>query len=116
MMTFTDFRRLYSEAMEANDIEMYIAERGWQDWMDDDNNPADTLTSIYSMANGGINDIIATSKLSKAAFYRTFAIPERSLFNWVCDNRPAPPYILLLLAYAALNIRWEARHNDTDTD
>ena len=114
MMTFTDFRRLYSEAMEANDVEMYIAERGWQDWMDDDNNPADTLTSIYSMANGGIASIVEASKLNKTDFCRTFTIPRSTFFDWQAGGNNFS-YTLLWLSYAVLNFRLEGR-NDTDTN
>ena len=32
-MTYTLFSRLFREADNYNDVEMYIAERGWQDWI-----------------------------------------------------------------------------------
>lgn len=115
MLIFTDFRRLYSEAMETNNVEMYIAERGWQDWMDDDSDPTDTLTSIYSMANGGITSIVEASKLNKTDFCRTFAIPRSTFFNWQSGGNNFP-YTLLWLSYAVLSLRLEARNNDTGKD
>ena len=33
-MTFKLFRTLYGEALEATDLDHYIMERGWQEWMD----------------------------------------------------------------------------------
>ena len=34
MIDFELFTRLYSEAKQYDDIDLFTSERGWQDWMD----------------------------------------------------------------------------------
>ena len=35
MITYDLFTKLYGEAKTYDSLELYISERGWQDWMDD---------------------------------------------------------------------------------
>lgn len=99
MITFTDFRRLYSEAANT-DIDTFISEHAQK---------ADTLTAIHSMANGGAAAIVETSGLSKAAFCRMFNIPKNSLLSWTSETRQATDYLLLLLAYVVFNLKFETK-------
>ena len=34
-MKFQLYSKLYQEALTYDDVDMYIGERGWQEWMDD---------------------------------------------------------------------------------
>ena len=43
-MDFILFNRLYCEAKEYENLEMFIAERGWQEWMD--NYKIDDITTM----------------------------------------------------------------------
>ena len=56
-MKFELFSRLYDEAMQYKDADMFVAERGWQDWMDeyasrsDANAVSDILFAIHDLAH-----------------------------------------------------------------
>ena len=44
MITYDLFTKLYGEAKTYDSLELYISERGWQDWMDNFN--IETVTAI----------------------------------------------------------------------
>lgn len=99
-MKFELFKELYSEALEDDTtLEYFIAERGWQDWMEeyDTDQVANLLSRIYYLANNPLKD---TREVSRAEFSRQYAIPIRTLENWDTEKRAAPAYVKLLLDYA----------------
>lgn len=62
MIAFDTYRILYTEAKEYEDIDRYIMERGWQDWMDnirDADRIADFLRAVYVISKGGLDGILA---------------------------------------------------------
>lgn len=103
-MKFDLFKILYSEALEESSLEYYIAERGWQEWMDDyeAQDIADILTRIYTLAN---NPIKNTRNISRAEFARKFSIPIRTLEDWDSNKIDRDPvgYIKLLIDFAQFN-------------
>lgn len=104
-MKFELFRALYSEALEYEDFDMYVAERGYQDWMDSYENIADVLKTIYDLAHSTIKQTREGRDIPQAAFGRIFAIPVRSLQNWDAGVRTPPAYIKMLLDYAVFNYK-----------
>lgn len=103
-MKFSLFKLLYTEALEEKDLEYYIAERGWQEWMDDyeAQDIADILTRIYTLANNPLKD---TRNISRAEFSRRYSIPIRTLEAWDSDKIDRDPvgYIKLLIDFAQFN-------------
>lgn len=103
-MKFDLFKELYSEALESGALEVFIAERGWQEWMNEyENEPqriADILTRIYQLANNPLSD---TRAISRAEFSRTYNIPNRTLEDWDWGNRTPPQYVKLLIDFAQFN-------------
>lgn len=104
-MKFTLFRELYSEAIDYKNPEMYIAERGWQDWMEkyignDASEIAGILERIYSLAHMDIGQLRSETKLSASAFSEMFGIPIRTAQSWEYKERRTPVYALLLISYA----------------
>ena len=98
-MKFELFKELYSEALEDTTLEYFIAERGWQDWMDGykTEEVAELLTRIYHLAN---NPLKETRKMSRAEFSRQYNIPIRTLQDWDLGNRNAPEYVKMLIDFA----------------
>lgn len=98
-MKFSLFKQLYSEALEDTTLEFFIAERGWQDWMEDyaPDEVATLLNRIYQLANNSLKD---TREVSRAEFSRRYSIPVRTLEGWDAEERTAPAYVKLLLDYA----------------
>lgn len=115
MMTFADFRRIWESANERTpeQHDLYIAERGWQGWMDefgeeDTSSIIRVLDAIYTMAHGGISAIRSVTGMSQISFSAAYGIPRRSVENWERDSsetreaREAPSYTQMLLGYAVL--------------
>ena len=98
-MKFELFKELYSESLESTTLEFFIAERGWQDWMEEyqPGEAADILSRIYYLAN---NPLKETREVSRAEFSRRYSIPVRTLEGWDAEERTAPAYVKLLLDYA----------------
>lgn len=98
-MKFELFKELYDEAPEIASLELFIAERGWQDWMENytPDEVAKLLSRIYYLANNPLKD---TREVSRAEFSRRYSIPVRTLEGWDAEERTAPAYVKLLLDYA----------------
>lgn len=103
-MKFELFSKLYLEALEYSDIDMYIAERGWQDWMNDFENHGDILERIYELAYMSIREIRESNGLSRAAFSRAYNIPIRTLETWDANISKTPVYVETLIAYTFFGV------------
>lgn len=111
-MTFSDFRRIWESATDyaPEQHDLYIAERGWQGWMDefgeeDTSSIVRVLDAIYTMAHGGIAAIRRITAMNQLDFSAAYGIPRRSVENWERDSsesREAPTYTQMLLGYAVL--------------
>lgn len=101
-MTYKLFLSLYTEALGYVDADMYVAERGWQDWMDE--YPSEKLgplmQEIFFLANSDLKTIREKRGYSRAAFARLFNIPVRSLEDWDAERRKMPDYVKTLICYA----------------
>lgn len=113
-MKFSTFIRLYEEAKRAN-FEMFVAERGWQSWMDpyDPNEIVDILSRIYHLANTPVDEIRKENGWSRPAMSRMYHIPVRTLESWAAGKRETQPYVDALLAYALFN---EGQEEQEDED
>ncbi|HFI0164178.1 TPA: helix-turn-helix domain-containing protein [Streptococcus suis] len=98
-MKFELFNQLYIEALEQSDLEYYITERGWQEWMEsyEAQEIADILSAIYSLANSTLAE---SRESSRAEFARRFDIPVRTLEDWDSGKRVPPVYVKKLIDYA----------------
>lgn len=101
-MTYETYRNLVSDALNAENEEMFIAEQGWADWMDeygeDTDRIAGDMRNIYQVSHMTMLDLLSASGLTKAAFSRRFLIPLRTVENWVSGIRPCPIYVRLMIA------------------
>lgn len=112
MMEYELFARLYQEAAQYGDIDMYIAERGWQDWMDDyvaedsiDASKASAiLKNIFDLSKMTIKDIREQIKPTRAEFCRAYYIPVPTVRDWETENREMADYIKMFIAYTAFVI------------
>lgn len=98
-MKFELFKELYNEALDIASPELFIAERGWQDWMEDyaPDEVVTLLNRIYQFAN---NPLKETRETSRAEFSRQYNIPIRTLQDWDLGNRNAPEYVKMLIDFA----------------
>ena len=99
---FTTFAKLYSEAVESSDVDIFISERGWQEeWMGcfGVTKIVQILQEIYFLAHHNFSEVRKKYGANRTAFSRKYYIPSRSLQEWETGNRTAPVYVTLLLYY-----------------
>ena len=119
-MKFALFAKLYDEAREYSDLDMYIAERGWQEWMDEysspDSNDASEITSIltriYELAHMDLGQLRSEINLSASAFSKLYGIPTRTVQSWEYKERRTPDYALRFISYAIFMDKLECGVNE----
>ena len=100
MIDFELFTRLYSEAKQYDDIDLFTSERGWQDWMDNFSTQEVIfiLNKIYEYSQESLQDIRIKLNYSRVALSRAYYIPLRTLENW--DRKQnMPDYVEVLIKY-----------------
>lgn len=119
-MLYEVFVRLYKEGKEYDNEEMYIAERGWQDWMDRYAGGDDSMTVIallkliYKLSKMTLREM--RGDLSRVEFEQKYKIPSMSLKNWEVGKRKAPEYVQCMIAYVIFNDMWINGNNGKDTN
>ena len=98
-MNFELFNQLYIEALEQSNLEYYIADRGWQEWMEsyEDREIAEILSTIHSLANSSLAE---SRGCSRTEFARRFDIPIRTLEDWDSGKRSGSSYVKKLIDFA----------------
>lgn len=113
-MKFELFSELYNEALQYSDPDMYVSERGWQEWMDEysqDNDVsvvADILHNIYDLSRMDIKQMRASLGLTFKAFSELYSIPSRTVQDWEYGKNKTPDYVRKFVAYTILLRRLES--------
>ena len=120
-MKFELFSKLFEEAKEYSNADMYVAERGWQDWMDEYSNGSDAtvisdilfcIYDIYNLSKMGIKELRSYEKLTFKAFSSKYSIPLRTVQDWEYGNNKTPEYIIKLISYTILQDKLENKHHE----
>lgn len=114
MINFKTYASLYGEAKSYDSIDMFIMERGWQDWMDhvNKNDVAKILTDIYEMSKDNINGILQVSGLNLSSLARKFYVPLITAQKWKAGQRKPPEYTMIMLSYITLIDKYFADMED----
>lgn len=103
-MTAKLFNRLWLDALEQSDKELYIGEYGYPDWFDEISEDASEivqiLENIHDVAHMSVRDMIAKAGMTQAAFAIKFCIPLRTVEDWATGKRKCTDH--QRLAYARL--------------
>lgn len=108
-MTYSLFASLLSEAKEAKNLDTYVSERGWQEWMDDysDNSDAsavtDVLNRIYEIGDMSIKELVDEFATINKDTIKSGVIPMRTLQGWKYGEREPAPYMGVMMAYIVFN-------------
>lgn len=101
-MTDKLFAKLWSDALDQPDKELYIAEYGYPEWFGEISEDPEEITSvignIHDVANMSVKDMVKKSGLSQAKFAEKFCIPKRTIESWCMGERSCPDYVRLMLA------------------
>lgn len=103
-ISYEIFSKLLEESREYEDQEMYISERGWQEWMNPfEDSPeliAKILDIVFGMGESNIQDERKTIGISsRAEMSRKYGIPLRTLENWELNENNVPSYTMNLVLY-----------------
>lgn len=104
-MNYSLFAQLLSEAKEAKNIDSYIIERGWQEWMDDysagsdASNLTDVLNRIYEIGDMSIEELTDKFMSATKGSVKEACIPKRTFYSWKSGEREPAPYLLVMMAY-----------------
>ena len=107
-MTYNIYTRLMDEAANYTDVDLFIAERGWQDWMDAEpsaEHVATMLRKIYDLSRMSTGDIRSLAGMSQAQTAVFLGVPRRTIENWDAGSRSCPEYTRRMIAWA-LASRW----------
>lgn len=100
-MTDKLFYKLWNDALEQPDKDMYIGEYGYPDYFNeisaDVSEVVSILEQIHKTAHMSVRDIISFTGLSQAAFAIKFCIPLRTVEDWANSRRKCPDYLRLLI-------------------
>ena len=103
-MKYNLFATLFNEAREYENFDMFLGERGWQDWMDDYTNSDDIVSvmeEIYALGKKSTAEIVKDyKKMCSHSALGECEIPYRTLQNWALGTREPAPYVIALIAYA----------------
>lgn len=102
MIDYELFTRLYDEALSYKEVDFFIAERGWQEWMNSFEE-VETITkilkAIYKYSRCPIKDIRNELNISRASFSRKYGIPLRTIEDWDAGKSKIPEYTEKLIKY-----------------
>lgn len=100
-MTDKLFFRLWQDALEQPDQDLFIGSYGYPDWFDeistDGAEIVGILENIHHAAHMTVRDIIMSAGLTQHAFADKFCIPLRTVENWATGTRKCPDYLRLSL-------------------
>ena len=102
LINFKLFAQLYVETQQYNDMDVYIAERGWQDWMNDysEDQVVYILKTIYQMAKMSFTDLRTFGGYSsRVSFCDTFKIPVKTVQKWDYEVSSTADYTKMFIAY-----------------
>lgn len=116
-MKFEIFSGLYNQALQYSDCDMYVAERGWQEWMDSYSDGNDVsiistiLSNIFDLAHMDIKEMRSTLGLTFKGFFELYSIPIRTAQDWEYGKNKTPAYVKKLIVYTILLRRLENEQN-----
>lgn len=106
----------------SDQLDDYIAERGFEDWMlrysDDGEDVTDPdsvirdLSAIYKLTRKGTVGLRQSLGLTQAQLSDRFGIPKRTIENWEAGKSSIPPYTLCSLLEAADVLPWAVAYTE----
>lgn len=99
-MTDKLFNKLWKDAIDQPNKDLFLAEYGYPDWFDEiSQDPQDiskTLGNIHDVAHMPLKDIIKRAGLTQAAFSTKFCIPIRTVEDWCSGKNKCRDYDRLM--------------------
>ncbi|WP_373128039.1 helix-turn-helix domain-containing protein [Dielma fastidiosa] len=100
---YSTFLSLYKEALDHNDVELYIAELWYQEWwMKDytDNQIINVLETTFKIAKMNFAELRKLTGLSVSNLEIKYGISKRTYEKWESKEREPSLYTKVLFSYA----------------
>lgn len=103
-MKYTAFREVVNSIPDCEDFEHFVAERGWQEWMEDyaDGDNSDrivkVLAAIWELRENPVKGIKKVVHTTNLALSEAYGIPIRTVNDWTrgaMASRSNYPWIML---------------------
>lgn len=98
---FDLFARLYEEAQIYDNMDLFIAERGWQEWMNEyaDEEIAAILKTAYKLSRMTFAELKEFSGLSMPKLAGKLGVSSSTLEKWVFEKVTPSPHEKKFIAY-----------------
>ena len=100
MISYQEFRRLWIDAQEIEDLDQYVAEVGGSVPLDDVEQALTLLRLVHRMARGTASELRSIAQLTQAAMPREYGVPSSTVNKWDMGSSNPPEWVRELLAYA----------------
>ena len=104
-MKYLDFRNIYLSLDDCDSEEMFIHERGWQDWMEEyaDDESGEKITNIlhdvWCMKGNIVKGLKSVFGLTQKKISEEYGIPIRTVEQWSSELKKIPPEKACMLAF-----------------
>lgn len=99
-MTDKLFNKLWKDALDQPNKEIFLAEYGYPDWFDeisqDPQEISEILGNIHDVAQMSLKEIIKKAGMTQAAFSTKFCIPIRTVEDWASGKNKCRDYDRLM--------------------
>lgn len=104
-MLYEVFIRLFNEAKESDNQELFVAERGYQDWMEnyEMEEVIKILDIIFKIAHMDLRQMRELTGWSRTYMSQMYMIPLRTLEHWEGGDASPSDYVIGLISYAIFN-------------
>ena len=100
-MKYCEYFAYVTDAQKYSDLGAFQSDIGYGPDVPYDGDSWQRVTEvIFAAAHEDIKTIVG--EMSARAFAMKYALPERSVQNWVSGERSAPGYVISLIGYAVI--------------
>ena len=108
-MKYRDFRNIFLTLDDCDSEDMFIAERGWQEWMEEyaDDESGEKITnilhSVWCMKDNIVKGLKTVCGLTQKEISEQYGIPKRTIEQWSSELRKIPPQKACMLAFCVFS-------------
>ena len=102
MISYQEFRRVWLDALEIDDVDQYIAEVGGSLDAGGLRRTIQLLADVHRLARGDVREMRAFAGISQAEFARRYAVSASTLNKWEMGISAPSEWARQLMAYALI--------------
>ena len=118
-MDFKTYRELYLQAGDYKDFDIYVMDRGWQDWMEEyteEDNNADRIVAvmdfIYKAYRCNAKELCKLAGIKMTTLTELVGVNYRTVQRWASGEIDFPAHIKLLTSYALFTMIFDKKEDE----